>query len=200
MDIRNREGERIDCALHGECDEKLVILAHGLTGDKDRELMVELAEKLANAGYAALRISYAGCGESEGEFGEATISKEVEDLGAILDQVKGQKKIAYVGYSMGAAVGALAAAKDDRLNVLVSLAGMVDTRGFVEREFSDVVAGEGCMWDEEEFPLSKKFWDDLVGIGTVIPAVKEHRIPWLMVHGSADDVVLPNDSVMLHNQ
>lgn len=198
MEIHNQHGEKIDYALHDAgTNEKLVILAHGVTGDKDREFMVELATMLAAKGYPTMRISFAGCGQSGGEFGEATISKEVEDLGAVLDQVKGLKKIAYIGYSMGGAVGALAAAKDDRISVLVSLAGMVDTKGFAEREFGDEVPDEGFMWEDETTPLSKVFMDDLTQIGTVLPAVKEHRIPWLLLHGSEDDVVLPSDSEMI---
>lgn len=195
MNIHNREGEKIDYALHdADSDDKLVILAHGVTGDKDREMMVEIAAGLAERGYPTMRVSFAGNGESDGEFGEATITKEVEDLGAVMDQVKAGKKIAYIGYSMGGAVGALAAAKDDRINVLVSLAGMVDTKGFVEREFGEEIPGKGCMWEDENHPLSQAFVTDLMQIGTVIPAVKEHRIPWLLLHGSEDDVVLPSDS------
>ena len=195
MKIHNRYGEKIDYAFHeAVTDDKLVILAHGVTGDKDREFMVELATMIAAKGYPVMRISFAGCGQSEGEFREATISKEVEDLAAVLDQVKGTKKIAYIGYSMGGAVGALAAAIDDRISVLVSLAGMVDTKGFAEREFGDQVPDEGFMWEDESTPLSQIFMDDLTQIDTVIPAVKEHRMPWLLLHGSEDDVVLPSDS------
>ena len=195
MEIRNRHGERIDYAIHGDdSSDQLVILGHGVTGDKDREFMVELAKMLAAKGYPIMRISFAGNGSSEGDFRDATITKEVDDLHSVLDQVKGVKKIAYIGYSMGGAVGALAAAKDDRINVLVSLAGMVETKDFARREFGMEKPDEGCMWEEEEYPLSQNFMDDLTQIDSTLPAVKEFRIPWLLLHGSMDDVVLPNDS------
>ncbi len=203
MQIRNRHGELIDHAIHlpnsGENADKLIILAHGLTGDKDRELMVYLAESLCNAGLAVLSISFSGCGKSQGEFTAATISKESDDLLAVLDQVKGTKKIAYVGYSMGGAVGALTVAKDDRINVMVSLAGMVRTKTFAETEFAGVTPDAGFMWEDESTPLSQIFMDDLCQIESVVPAVKEIRVPWLLVHGSEDDVVLPDDSLHLHN-
>ncbi len=201
MQIRNKHGEKIDHAFHDVdgVNDKLVILAHGVTGDKDREMMVELSNMLANMGWPTMRISFSGCGNSEGKFTDATISKESDDLVAILDQVKGTKKIAYIGYSMGGAVGALTAAKDDRISVMVSLAGMVRTKVFAETEFGDVVPDEGYMWEDEETPLSQKFMDDLRQIDTVIPAVKDIRLPWLLLHGSEDDVVLPDDSVHLFN-
>ena len=203
MQIRNKYGELIDHTLHpssgGQNLDKLIVLAHGLTGDKDREMIVHLAESLSKAGWPTLRISFSGCGKSEGKFTEANISKETDDLSAILDQVKGTKKIAYIGYSMGAAVGALAAAKDDRINVMVSLAGMVRTKVFAETEFADVIPDSGCMWEDETTPLSQTFIDDLYQIETIVPAVKEIRLPWLLIHGSNDDVVLPDDSVHIYN-
>ena len=203
MLIRNKFGERIDHALHpadnSKNSDKLIILAHGLTGDKDREMMLYLAESLAQLGWSTLRISYSGCGMSEGKFTDATISKESDDLSAILDQVKGTKRIAYIGYSMGAAVGALTLAKDDRINVMVSLAGMVRTKLFAETEFGNLTPDKDCMWEDQTNPLSKQFMNDLCQIDTVVPAVREIRIPWLLIHGSEDDVVLPNDSLHLYN-
>ena len=201
MQIRNKHGEIIDHALHDAAgvNDKLVILAHGVTGDMDREMMVELATMLAKMGWPTMRISFSGNGNSEGKFTESTISKECDDLEAVLDQAKGTKKVAYIGYSMGGAVGALTAAKDDRISVLVSLAGMVRTKVFAETEFGDVIPDEGYMWDDETTPLSKAFMDDLRQIDTVIPAVKDLRLPWLLLHGSEDDVVQPDDSVHIFN-
>ena len=129
-EIRNRQGERLDLAHHpasgGGAD--LVVIGHGVTANKDRAFLVALAEGLAASGIAALRVSWSGNGDSEGRFEDSTISKEVEDLGAVLDAL-GDHRIAYVGHSMGGAVGVLRASRDERIGALVSLAGMVDTAG-----------------------------------------------------------------------
>ena len=69
---------------------------------------------------------------------DSCITKEVEDLGSVLD-VLGRQPITYMGHSMGAAVGVLRAAMDPRIGALVSLAGMVDTAGFASREFGDQI-------------------------------------------------------------
>ena len=42
---------------------------------------------------------------------------------------------------MGGAVGTLAAASDDRIKFLISLAGMVNTKAFYEREFEAFDSG-----------------------------------------------------------
>jgi len=195
MKIHNKHGEVIDHAFHPtERDDVLVVVAHGVTGDKDRPLIVELTDRLVAAGWPCLKISFSGCGDSEGSYADMCINKEADDLHSVLDQVKGSKKIAYIGHSMGGAVGALATAKDDRISVLVSLAGMVDTKAFCETEFGDQVPGEGCMWEDENFPLSKTYVDDLNGIGNTLTAARDIRSPWLILHGDKDDVVLPKDS------
>jgi len=197
-EIHNRHGEKIDYAFHeGANAGKVVILGHGVTGDKDREFMVELAQKLADHGWSTMRITFAGNGQSGGCFRDVTITKQSEDLSAVIDQVKNAKKLAYIGYSMGGAVGALTAGRDDRINVLVSLAGMVNTKTFCDTEFGEETPDQGVMWEHPEHPLTQKFVDDLSQINTTLPAVENIRLPWLLIHGQKDDVVLPVDSEQL---
>lgn len=194
-EIRNGSGERIDHTFHhGDRMDVLVILAHGVTGNKDRPQLVALAEGLSQRGWPCLRISYSGNGASEGAFGDSCITKEIADLQAVLDTVPGSVKVAYVGHSMGGAVGVLTAARDLRIQALVSLAGMTHTADFVQREFGDVVAGEGYMWDDGDFPLSEKYLDDLRSIGSTLSAAEAVTQPWLLIHGDADDLVPVKDS------
>lgn len=193
--IRNSQGEVLDVSYHeGKRADVLVILGHGLTGDKDRPLLFWLARALAEQGYPCLRMSFSGNGKSEGSFTESNITKEIGDLTAVIDQLGNGKKIVYIGHSMGAAVGALSASRDERIKVLISLAGMVYTKVFCEAEFGDVTPDHGVMWHDEAFPLSQAYVDDLHQIDSTLDAARELRVPWLLLHGLADDVVLPTDS------
>jgi pimeloyl-ACP methyl ester carboxylesterase len=160
----------------------------------DRPLMLAVAELLSEKGWPCLRMSFTGNGESEGKFEASTISKECEDLKDVLDQMPAGVRIAYCGHSMGAAVGLKMAVADPRIEVLVSLAGMVRTALFCETEFGDQTPGSGFMWDEEDCPLSQVFVDDMKSIGDLLGEAGELAKPWLLVHGTADDVVLPADS------
>jgi uncharacterized protein len=189
-EIRNKRGERIDFTWHHgrPGTQQVVVIGHGVTGNKDRPFVVALAEGLAKAGVAALRFSFSGNGASGGKFAECTITKEVDDLGAVLDVLEGQN-ICYVGHSMGGAVGVLRAARDPRIKALISLAGMVHTRAFAEREFGMVKPGEGFMWDDPNCPLSREYMDDMARIGSVLDQAPKIRVPWLLVHGTEDDVV-----------
>lgn len=201
-EFRNRHGERIDHVfLPGAGDARtgaIVIIAHGLTGNLDRPQLAALATGLSGRGWPCLRVTYPGNGNSEGDFRDCTITKEIEDLTSIIDSLPEHTRVAYVGHSMGGAVGALAAERDHRIRVLVSLAGMVHTAAFYDREFGALEPENDCLWDEPEFPLSKAFADDLRGIGSVLGAAARVNAPWLFLHGSEDDLVPASDSRDAH--
>ena len=189
-EIRNSAGERIDVSYHpGQKLGSLVILGHGVTGNKDRPLLVAVAKGLAERGWACLRISYSGNGASEGDFGDSCITKEVGDLQSVIRSVPQEVNVAYIGHSMGGAVGVMTASRDARIRVLVSLAGMTHTADFAKREFGDVTPGQGNMWEEPEHPLSETYWNDLTSIGSTLEAAAQVIQPWLLVHGDADDLV-----------
>ena len=192
-EIRNEHGERLDYTFHKGEGDRIVVIGHGVTGNKDRPALIALGEGLAAAGISALRFSFSGNGESEGAFTDSTVTKEVADLGRILDTLKAYN-VCYVGHSMGGAVGVLRTSTDERIQVLVSLAGMVRTKAFAEREFGDVTPDEGFMWDEPDCPLSQTYIDDMTAIDSVAEHASKFAAPWLLVHGTKDDIVPIEDS------
>lgn len=191
--ISNASGEKIDYRFHGNASDpsKIVLIGHGVTGNLDRPWAEGLANALAEAGFPALRFSFSGNGDSEGDFRESTVSKEVGDLGAVIDAAKeaGYEEIIYAGHSMGGAVGVLRASSDDRINRLISLAGMLHTGKFCDVEFGEEKPDEGFMWEDEDCPLSSTFVNDMHAIGSVLDKAADIHVPWLLVHGDADDVV-----------
>lgn len=193
-ELRNAAGERLDATLHETGSEDLVVIGHGVTANKDREWAVQLAAELERAGLSALRFSFSGNGRSEGRFEHSTVSKEVGDLGAVLDAFEG-RRLTYVGHSMGAAVGVLRAASDPRIRRLVSLGGMVAVNEFAQRKFGDLVPGHDLMWDKPECPLSREFMDDMERLGSLEALTRDVLVPWLLVHGTADELVPVEDSV-----
>lgn len=203
-DILNSRKEKLDYAFHGNPGDKnlIVLIGHGVTGDKDRPWAVALSEALANAGINALRFSFSGNGDSDGEFKESTITKEVDDLVAVIDAVQeaGFSRIAYAGHSMGGAVGVICATKDSRIDFLVSLAGMVHTAKFTKVEFGDQTPDQGFMWDEQDCPLSSAYVNDLTDIDSVLTLGSQIQIPWLLVHGTEDDVVPIEESREIYGQ
>ncbi|MES2997567.1 MAG: alpha/beta fold hydrolase [Verrucomicrobiota bacterium] len=197
--ILNSAGERIDVTYHpSERHDTLVIIGHGVTGNKDRSLVVELAEGLAARGWSCLRMSFAGNGDSEGNFEDCTISREIGDLKAVLETVPDWVRVIYIGHSMGGAVGVLTAVEDVRIGGLVSLAGMTHTAAFYEREFGLRTPGQDVMWEKPECPLSQAFADGMKEVGNTLEAAGKIVQPWLLIHGEADDVVPIQDGIDAH--
>jgi alpha/beta superfamily hydrolase len=196
-EIKNFQNEKIEYAFHegSSKNRHLLIIGHGVTGNMDRTLIVKLAEAVADQGLPVLRFSFSGNGNSGGHFEESTISKEIQDLQCVINSVveQGWRPI-YAGHSMGGAVGALTAAIDSRIQLLISLAGMVETEQFCNKEFGMLTPGNGNMWDDENCPLSPGFVKDMKQIKSVLPRASGIEIPWLVVHGTNDDLVPVADS------
>ena len=195
--ITNSQGETLDYTFHdpGNQSQDILIIGHGVTGNKDRPFVVALAEAVSSEGMAVLRFSFTGNGTSGGDFRDCTISKEVEDLKAVVTAaVNNGYRVTYAGHSMGGAVGVLAASSDERIRHLISLAGMVNTKDFYDREFGEEKPDDGCMWEEPSCPLSSTYKNDMYSIGSVAAKASEVKVPWLLIHGDADDVVPIDDS------
>lgn len=188
--IRNRHGERIDSTFTPGTggSRKVVLVGHGVTSHKERPWLIALCDALAAAGIASLRFSFSGNGDSEGRFEEVTITKEVEDLGSILDAFA-DWQVAYAGHSMGGAVGLLRVARDERIRAFVSLAGMVHVRAFMKAIFGHLVPGRDVMLDKPQCPLTQAFLDDANRYESLTPLASQVAVPWLIVHGTADAIV-----------
>ncbi len=93
-----------------------VVILHGFTGNRggDHRLLPLLSRYLAERGVASLRFDFRGSGESEGDFSEMTVSREVEDAVAGFEYFKDlpeidPERVMLLGFSMGGIVAALAA-------------------------------------------------------------------------------------------
>lgn len=200
--VKNHKGERLDLAYcsGAERSQYLVILGHGVTANKDRSWALALTKGLDDLGFATLRFSFSGNGRSEGDFKQSTVLKEVQDLKAILDSTGGFEKVIFVGHSMAGAVGVLCAADDPRIDLLVSLAGMVHVHDFAQRKFGSLTPDKDLMWDKTECPLSSIFMNEMADIQSVVDKGSEIKQPWLLVHGRGDTVVPLQDSIDIHSR
>ena len=198
-ELRNRHGEKLDFRFHESSDpirqNHVVVIGHGVTANLDRPWAEALANGLAGVGIDALRISFSGNGESEGDFRDSCITREVEDLGSVLDALQSAgATTSYAGHSMGGAVGFVRTPDDPRIEHFISLAGMVETARFAEEEFGMETPDEGVMWEEDDLPLSSTFMNDLRTINSLVENPSRIHVPILFVHGADDDLVPPSEA------
>jgi len=163
-----------------------VITCHGLYSSKDSEKYVGIARRFCREGLAVLRFDFRGCGESVGWFEETSLTGRIEDLKDALDfvQEQGYESIGVTGSSLGGTVAVLTAAKDKRIEALVTWA----TPCHLDELFrGELVEGlEKLRQDVSKYD--------------VVRSVKEVNCPVLIVHGTLDEQVpLPHAEVLYEN-
>ena len=106
---------------------RMVMILHGLNGNKNEEHITALADALEARGVASIRFDFNGHGESEGDFVNMTVLNEVEDAKKVYDYVKGLDyvdSVSVVGHSQGGVVTGLLAGElgADKIHSIVLLA------------------------------------------------------------------------------
>ena len=106
------------------------VVMHGFGGYKDGPEHRAQARILCDWGYAALRIDFRGCGESEGERGRLIVEEEVRDAIAAVNFLAAHEavdaaRIGLYGDSMGACV-AFRAGTDERVAAVIGSGGFGD--------------------------------------------------------------------------
>lgn len=185
----------------------LVIVCHGFTGSKEGGGgAVAMADALAGRGFATLLFDFTGCGESEGLWEEITLSRQVEDLGAIVEwaRQRGYRRIILNGRSFGGATALAYAAADRQLDAVCTWAATARPlqffSGFAGQKINPAgSAGERIALDggSERIYLQRRFFQDLQSHDLLRCAAGISPHPLLLIHGTADEVVPPADARLL---
>jgi alpha-beta hydrolase superfamily lysophospholipase len=175
------EGKKIYGILHHPRNPSppCVIASHGLFSSKDSEKFVEIGEFFSARGMAVLRYDHQGCGESEGEISETTVSSRIRDLEAMCELAINHpllgNSIGLMGSSMGGFISIFKAAADARVKALVLWATPSRFRGKRER------------MEEGAPPLQEAFYQDVMS-HDAMEAIKEVS-HCLILHGETDELV-----------
>ncbi|MDF3054203.1 MAG: hypothetical protein K0Q74_110 [Gammaproteobacteria bacterium] len=110
-------------------------------GTMSNKVVTTLARTFDEMGYQTVRFNFRGVGKSEGIYGEAI--GEIDDLLAVLSWVRQrfpEHKVWLAGFSFGSHITAQVAARDHRIEQLVSIAPPVNHFNF--QNTNDV----SCPW------------------------------------------------------
>jgi uncharacterized protein len=207
LQFTGAEGDRLAGVLHRPEEEiaGAVLLVSCFTCGKDIATAVRLARGLSEAGYAVLRFDLTGLGDSEGDFADVTLSRDVGDVraavGALLDA--GLEPITVIGHSLGGVAGLLAAHDLPQVRAVAMLASpsaVEHARRRILGGLEDEIASEGSAIltaGGRDFRIGAAFGEDL-GEHDVRHAVATLDRPLLVLHGTEDEIVEVAEGEALH--
>jgi uncharacterized protein len=195
-----------------------VLVLHGFKGFKDWGMFPPLAERLARAGFTAVSPNLSGSGvDDAGEFtlperfGHNTFSAELQDAAAVIDALIGGElgvpapsTLGIVGHSRGGGVGVLQTARDQRVRTLVTWAAISSVQRWP--------ADERATWRStgrtevrnvrtgQVLPLYTDVLDDIDRNSELLDiemAAERIQVPWLLIHGTADESVRFAEATLL---
>jgi uncharacterized protein len=187
-----------------------VVILHGFKGFKDWGMFPPFAERLARSGFTAVSYNTSGSGvDDEGRFsfperfGRGTFSSDLHDLAVVLAAldagalgVARPPAIALVGHSRGGGGAILGASRHDRVSALVTWSAVSTPHRWsaeVRRRWRE--AGRLDVTNQrtgEVLPLYPDVLDDLEAHADALDieaAASRLAIPWLIIHGTADETV-----------
>jgi len=186
-----------------------VVVVHGFKGFKDWGMFPPLAERVARAGFTAVTVNLSGSGVDEHgafaypeRFGHNTFSAELDDLGRVLAALATGHlglaptlEVGLLGHSRGGAIAIHAAAADPRVRALVTWAPLGSVARWVGRAAEWRSRGRLDIENSrtgQVLPLYLDALDDLEqnpAIGDITGSAHRVHLPWLILHGTADDSV-----------
>lgn len=201
--IANKDGIQLSSLLHWNRlpGTPLVIVCHGFTGSKEGGGRAKaMAEELGCLGLATLLFDFAGCGESEGDFADLSLSSQIRDLTAVLDWCQGREfgPLITLGRSFGGTTVICQGASDQRVAGVCTWAASAHLADlfleFVDGSLNDpgdtvFLAGENGILE-----LKKTFFNDLNLYDVPACASRLTPRPLLIIHGDQDTVVPPEDA------
>jgi len=203
ISIRTPDGVSLDATIV-EADRSgapFVILAHGITVDKEEEGAFEnLSDALASEGYGSLRFSFRGHGASGLDSAALTVSGEMIDLKTIVDYVlpKEGKLGGLVAASFGAvSTSLLARYLEPRVNCLTlwnPVLSLEETfvkpsTEWAKKNFSGSnvasIYNDGVFKIDGEFSVGVVFWEELHHFRPD-RTLTQTKTPLLILHGDRD--------------
>ena len=195
-----------------------VIICHGFKGFSKWGFFPYLTKQVALGGFHAISFNFSGSGigpdgknftEPEA-FERNTFTRELDDLATVEAEARRRgwlgARYGLVGHSRGGGMAVLHAASSERAGALVTWSAIAEVgrwpaterarwreRGYTEVENSRT---------KQVFRLGTATLDEIEQLGSsrldIVGAAGRLHLPWLIVHGTADETVPFSDAERLH--
>jgi len=180
--------------------DSLIIVCPGFFNSKSNS-GIRKSIDIVSGSHDVMIFDFRGHGESGGKF--SWTAKEPLDLEAVLDYAEGcgYKKIGILGFSLGAAVSIIVAARKPEIKSMVLISTPYSfwdiNYHFWEPEmFSDLKANMECNWEGKGAKIDHVFMEKERPIDAV-GKIKNNSI--LFIHGAKDWVIKDYHSKKLYN-
>ena len=186
-----------------------VVICHGFKGFAHFAFFPYLADKLAEAGFTAVTFDFSGSGVGEDRenftnleaFTHNTYLQELDDLDAVVGEARVHDWIedgyGLLGHSRGGGIAILHAARDEKVNALVTWAAISSTNRWPaevvaewrEKGFIDVTnarTGQTARLSTDILHEVEEFGETKLNIASAAARI---RAPWLILHGGSDETL-----------
>ena len=204
----------------------LVIFCHGYKGYKDWGVFGTMNEVFTSQGFALLKFNFSHNGGTLEQpidfpdleaFGNNNYIKELDDLQTVIDWIFKEEShhseidlnnITLIGHSRGGGIVTLTAAKDTRIQKVISWAAVCDLNRsmFHEGDALEQWKKEGVMYvvngrTKQDMPHYIQFYENFIENKkelNIENACKQIQIPHLIIHGDGDTSVPVQHAQNLH--
>lgn len=198
----------------------LLLFAHGYKGYKDWGAWDLMAKKFAEAGIYFVKFNFSHNGTTLDQptefadlesFGENNFTKEMSDYQAVINYFAADPKvnpaqIAVMGHSRGGGITLLQAFEDERIKLLIVLAGVSNFKyRFPTQDRFEDWKSTGVMYSEnkrthQQMPHYFQFYEDFIKNESRFDiqfAAQHLEKPFLIVQGTNDDAVKDKEATLL---
>lgn len=202
----------------------VVIFCHGYKGFKDWGAWHLIAEKFAEAGFFFLKFNFSHNGGTPEQpidfpdleaFGNDNYSKQMDDLGSVIDWLTTKNEFSnfilaedlnLIGHSRGGGIALLKTKEDQRIKKLITWAGVSNFQyRFPKGKALEEWKEKGVYYvkngrTKENMPHFYQFYEDYLANKKRFDfkeALKELKIPYLIIHGTADEAVKNREAEFL---
>ncbi len=202
----------------------ILIFSHGFKGFKDWGHYNWVAEQSAEQGVAFLKFNFSFNGVSPDNLGDITdleafsennYSKELLDLGAVIDYAIENfevfnidpQRVFLAGHSRGGGIALLKASEDKKVQGLILWASLSEFDSFFRPETIEEWNTNGVVFalnkrTGQNLPLKEQFYDNYLEHKKTLDvrqAAKILSLPLLIIHGDQDESVAVSHAEALYN-
>lgn len=230
LKIKNKFGDNLNTDLRFPSENKdkipLVIFCHGFKGFKDWGCFPYMMERITDENFftVSFNFSYNGAGDNENEhseftrldlFAKNTFSRELDDLGCIIDYLFEHKEnynydtdnVTLIGHSRGGGIAILKTAEDKRITRLIVLASVStfdrysDTlkKKWKEVGYFEVLNSRTNQMMRMNYALIEDLEKNIERLD-IQKAISKIKVPALLIHGTQDITVDYSNGEDLYNR